>query len=376
MIYITPMKLTLQIKLLPTDEQSKSLIETFKECNQVCNKISDIAWQNKAFNQFKLHRLSYRNIKDTHRLSAQALVRCISKVADAYRLDRKKKRVFKPLGAITYDARILSYSKKVQEVSIWSVDGRLKIPFVCHNPKYLPYIKGEADLVTKKGKFYLFQTVEVPEEDVKDVEEFIGVDFGVTSIATLSDGTKFSSESLNKVRDKYFKVRRSVQRKCTKGAKKLLKRLKGRERRHASVTNHTIAKQIVEKAKSLNMGIAIEDLTHIRERTTVRKSQRRRHHAWAFAQLRSFLGYKAKLAGIPFVVVDPKYTSKTCSVCKHIGNRNGTHFSCPNCGNISDADVNASKNIAQLGALCKQPRKDASMLDFVQHIPLKAPSYL
>jgi len=367
------MKLTLQIKLLPDDTQSKSLIETIKECNKVCNIISDIAWQNKTFNQFKLHNLVYHSIKKSSKLSAQALVRCISKVADSYKLDKKKKRIFNPLGAITYDARILSYNIEKRIVSIWSIDGRLKIPFICHNPKYLPYIKGEADLVYKKDKFYLFQTVEVPEEDVKDVEEFIGVDFGITDIATLSDGTKFSSEQLNKIRDKYFKVRRSVQRKGTKGSRKLLKRLKGREQRFATITNHTISKRIVEKAKAEGKGITIEDLTHIRERTTVRKAQRRKHHSWAFRQLRFFLEYKARLAGIPLVVVDPNYTSQICSVCKTIGNRNGKHFSCPSCGNIIDADVNAAKNIAQLGALCgKQPRKDVNMLNFVSHIPPKA----
>lgn len=370
------MKLTLQIKLLPVKEQEKSLLDTFKECNKACNEISDVAWENKTFNQFKLHYLVYRKIKDTSRLTAQALVRCISKVSDSYKLNRKAKRKFKPLGAITYDTRILSYGKKFQEISIWSVGGRLKIPFVCHNPKYLPYIKGEADLVTKKGKFYLFQTVEVPEEHVKDIEEFIGCDFGIIAIATLSDGTSFGSEKLNKVRDKYFKVRKSVQTKDTRGSKKLLKRLKGREQRFATITNHTIAKQVVEKAKSLNKGIAIEDLSHIRERTTVRKAQRRKHHSWAFAQLRSFLEYKAKLAGIPFVVVNPKYTSKICNTCKTIGNRNGKHFSCPSCGNATDADVNAAKNIAQLGLFCKPDRKDMSMLNLISHIPLKASSNL
>ncbi len=60
-----------------------------------------------------------------------------------------------------------------------------KIDFVCHNPAYLPYIKGEADLVYKKGKFYLFQTVDVPEEDVEDVEEFIGVDMGLLELQHL-----------------------------------------------------------------------------------------------------------------------------------------------------------------------------------------------
>jgi putative transposase len=349
------MKLVLQVKLLPTDEQAKSLISTIQSCNKTCNDISNVAWNAGVFNQFKLHHLVYRRIKDSSNLSAQALVRCISKVADAYKLDRKSKRRFRPLGAITYDVRILAF--KADSVSIWSVDGRLKIPFVCHNTKYLPYIKGEADLIFNKGKLYLFQTVEVVEDDVHDIEGFIGVDFGVTDIATLSDGTTFSSDTLNKVRDKYFKTRRSVQSKGTVGSRKLLKRLKGREQRFATITNHTIAKQVVEKAKSLNLGIAIEDLTHIRERTKVRKTQRRKHHSWAFAQLRSFLTYKSKLLGIPLQVVNPAYTSQTCSVCHAIGKRCGKVFTCKYCGNIMDADVNAARNIAQLGLTVNQPEK-------------------
>ena len=356
------MKLTLQIKLLPTEKQTNTLIKTIQECNKVCNQISQIAFEQKTFNQYKLHHLTYHKIKNSSNLSAQALIRCISKVADAYKLDKRKKRIFKPLGAITYDVRILSYKEK--SVSIWSIDGRLKICFVCHNSKYLPYIKGEADLIYKKGKFFLFQTVEIPEEDVKDVEEFIGVDFGIIDIATLSDGTKFSSDNLNQVRDKYFKTRKSLQSKGTRGSRKCLKRLKGRERRFASITNHTIAKRIVEKAKTLLKGIAIEDLTYIRERTTVRKKQRRKHHAWAFAQLRFFLEYKAKLLGIPFKVINPKFTSQICNACGKIGNRNGKVFKCPSCSNIADADVNAAKNIAQLGLSVTQPEK-LNVLNFV-----------
>ena len=145
------MKLTLQIKLLPTEEQSKSLLITLRESNGACNKISEVAWEKKVFNQFKLHHIVYHSMKKSSRLSAQMLVRCISKVIDAYKLDRKKKRSFKLLGAIIYDPRILSY--KDMTVSLWSVDGRLRIPFLCHNPKYLPYVKGETDLVHKKGKF-------------------------------------------------------------------------------------------------------------------------------------------------------------------------------------------------------------------------------
>jgi IS605 OrfB family transposase len=361
------MKLTLQIKLIPESNQDKSLIATIKKCNEACNSISDIAWKAEIFNQYKLQRIVYRNIKNTFCLTAQAVVRCISKVSDSYKLNKKTKIIFKPLGAVTYDSRILSYCIDKRTVSVWSVDGRLKIPFVCHNQKYLPYIKGEADLVAKNGKFYLFQTVEIPEDNILNLEEFIGVDFGVTDIATLSDGTNFNSETLNKVRDKYFKVRRSVQRKGTNGSKKLLKRLKGKEHRHATITNHTISRHIVEKALAENKGIAIEDLTHIRERTTVRKAQRRKHHSWSFAQLRSFLEYKAKLKGVPLAVVNPRYTSQTCNSCKRIGKRKGKHFNCTSCGNVADADVNAAKNIAQLGASVNRPEK-MNMVSPVFHV--------
>lgn len=343
------MKLTLKIKLLPADEQGKALLKTIKEANSCCNAISKIAWEKKVFNQFKIHHEVYHSLKATLNLSAQVLVRCISKVCDAYKLDKKTKRTFKPLGAITYDSRILTY-KTDSIVSIWSVGGRLKMPFVCHNQKYLPYIKGEADLVFNKGKYYLFQTVDIPDVDIKDVEDFIGVDFGLVSIATLSNGKEFNSKPLQEYREKRQKVRSSVQNKCTRSSKKLLKRLSGRERTTASIINHTIAKQIVSIAKEENNGIALEDLKGIRFSSLKKgKKFRTRVGKWSFNQLRQYISYKATLAGIPVVLVEPRYTSKTCSQCHHVGNRKGKIFECDNCGNNMDADINASKNIATLG---------------------------
>ena len=342
------MKLTLKIKLLPSKEQADLLLKTIKEANAVCNTISEIAWEKKVFNQFKIHNEVYHTLKGSSNLSAQVLVRCVSKVADAYKLDKKTKRTFRPLGSITYDSRILSY--KGDTVSIWSVGGRLKMPFVCHNPNYLPYIKGEADLLYRKGKFYLFQTVDVVEDDVKDVEEFIGVDFGLTDIAVTSDGTKHSAEWLNQYREKRQKVRSSIQSKGTRNSRKLLKRLSGKERTTATIINHTIAKSIVKSAKEQGKGIAIEDLTNIRFTSKRRnKKFRTKLGRWSFGQLRSFLTYKAALNGVKLVVVEPAYTSKTCSVCHHIGDRNNKSFKCNNCGNNMDADVNASLNIATLG---------------------------
>ena len=355
------MKLTLKIKLLPTDEQVNLLLETMKEANAVCNAISDIAWQEKIFNNFKLHHRVYHAYKATFQLSSQMLIRQIAKVADAYKLDKKTKRAFKPLGSIAYDSRIMTYNPN-NVVSLWCIGGRQKIDFVCHNLDYIPYIKGEANLVYKKGKFYLFQTVDVPEEDVEDVEEFIGVDMGLLEIASLSNGKNFSSKKLNDYREKRQKVRSSLQSKGTKGSKKVLKRLSGKERTTSTIINHTISKQIVQLAKSEGKGIAIEDLKGIMFSASKKgKKFRTRVGKWSFSQLRSFLTYKCLLNGVKLVVVPPAYTSKTCSNCFHIGNRQGKKFTCNNCNSVFDADENAAKNIALMGASVNSPEKPSML---------------
>ncbi len=365
------MKLTLQIKLLTTQEQFAALKNTMKEANTACNSISNIAFGKKLYNQFKLHKEVYHPIKSSFNLSAQMVVRCISKVTDAYKLDKMVKREFRLLGAITYDARILSYVK--DGLSMWTVGGRLKIPFVCHNQNYLPYVKGEADLVLKKGKFYLFQTVEVPEEEIKDIEGFIGCDFGLVDICTLSNGKAFNSKQLQDHREKRQKVRSSIQRKGTRSAKRLLKRLSGRERTFGTITNHTISKQIVQLAKSEGKGIAIEDLKGIRFSANKKgKKFRTRVGKWSFNQLRQFLTYKALLNGVKLVSVPPNYTSKTCSNCFHTGNRQGKKFTCNNCNSAFDADHNGAKNIALLGASVDKPEGESLMYCKVPHLIPKA----
>lgn len=343
---------------MPTDEQADLLLATIKEANTICNAISDVAWQKRIFNNFKLHHEVYHTYKHTFKLSSQVLIRCIGKVADAYKVDKKVKREFKPLGSISYDSRIMTY-KPNNIVSIWAIGGRIKIPFVCHNPNYLPYVKGEADLVFKKGKFYLFQTVDIPDAEIDDIEEFIGVDFGLTDIAVTSDNKKHSAEWLNKYREKRQRIRSSVQSKGTNSCKRLLKRLSGREKNTATIINHTIAKSIVKSAKEQGKGISIEDLTNIRFTSKNRnKAFRTKLGKWNFSQLRSFLTYKSLLNGVKIIAVEPRYTSQTCNECKHIGKRTNKVFECTNKNckvDKIDADFNASKNISLLGASVNKP---------------------
>src|SRR5215475_13271133 len=113
------MNLIAQLKLVPTPEQADLLKRTLEQTNAACNAISAYAWDNQVFNQFALHKALYYDLRAQFSLSAQVTVRCLGKVADAYKTERNTRCTFQPQGAIAYDSRILSYRQETETVSIW-----------------------------------------------------------------------------------------------------------------------------------------------------------------------------------------------------------------------------------------------------------------
>lgn len=217
--------------------------------------------------------------------------------------------------------------------------------------------KGQCDLVLRKdGKWFLIVTVDVPEETPIPVTDFIGVDLGLASIATDSDGNQHSGKPIDDVRRKHNLQRKRLGKRNTKGAKKKLKRIAGKEARFRKETNHVIAKTIVASAKGTNRGIGLEDLKDIRARITARGGEaKNRLGGWAFGQLGAFIGYKARLAGVPVVSIDPRNTSRTCSDCGHCeksNRRSQSEFLCRSCSMSMNADQNAALNI-RVRALAK-----------------------
>ena len=109
MYHIFVVKLIAQVKLNPTKAQAKLLKQTIEQANATCDAISKLAFHSQTFGQYAIHQAYYAQIRESSGLSAQIVVRCIAKVADAYKLDKKTQRKFKPLGAIAYDDRILTW---------------------------------------------------------------------------------------------------------------------------------------------------------------------------------------------------------------------------------------------------------------------------
>ena len=262
------------------------------------------------------------------------VVRCIAKVSDSYRADRTTLHVFRKWAAQPYDDRIFSF-KEGDQVSLWTLPGRMKIPFVCgeHQRKYLRFRKGEVDLVFHKHsqKWFINLVCDIPEQEPEFSEKVLGVDFGIVHIATDSEGEVFSGTPIENKRLWYQERRKRLQKKKTKASKRRLKKTSGKQHRFQTWVNHTISRQLVSKAKRTRSGIAVEDLSGIRDGVTARKSQRNRLHNGSFGQLRSFVSYKSRRKGVALFVVDPRNTSRTCPECGCVDKKNRQswdQFSC------------------------------------------------
>lgn len=349
-----------------------ALAATLRACNRAANAASEVAFAKDLKRRNVLQDAVYHRIKADFDLGAQAAVRTVKKVCDAYATlkaniragncgpegsKRRAKAESKPIrfretSAQPYDDRILTWNLDARTVSIWTVSGRLKgIPFV-GSPQALKLLqqrKGESDLVMRDGMFFLIATIDIPEPEVYEPKGFLGVDLGIVNIATTSDGRIMSGRQVNRYRRRRRELRSKVQKKRTKSAARVMKRNRRREARYATQRNHIIAKKLVATAERTSRGIGLEDLTGIRQRVTARKDQRARLHSWAFAQLGAFVEYKARRAGVPVVHVDPRNTSRQCSECRHTHRSNRVtqaRFACKSCGTILHADHNGSRNIA------------------------------
>ena len=376
-------KHVVKVRALPTRGEATALTETLRTSNAAASWLSAQMHAARVFRKIGAQRHFYTELRERFGLAAQPAIRVIGKVADAYTAlrfniaagnygppgsDRRRRIerspiVFRPAAAQSFDTRCLSWrfaddiGSRAMTVSIWTVSGRLKSIRIIANPEQLQLLHtqaiGETDLIFRDCKWFLHATVEVPETPLSQpTNGFLGVDMGIVNVATTSSGESAFGARLNRYRKRQVRLRQRLQAKKTSSARRLLKKRRRKEARFIADVNHQISKRIVAEAERTGRGIAVEKLTGIRDRVRLRKPQRATLHSWAFAQLGSFLAYKAKRAGVEFVHVDPAYTSQTCSACGWVDKRNRrcqAVFECGRCRFVGHADHNAAINIASRG---------------------------
>ena len=210
---------------------------------------------------------------------------------------------------------------------------------------------GGADLVWRAGVYYLHvtQTRDVAAEHESEGGT-LGVDLGIVNLATDSEGEHCTGAMVHSARTRYQLRRQRLPQVGTRSAKRRLRQRSRREARFQKDVNHSISTKLVAKAAVSRTASALDNLSGIRDRVTVRREHRYERHSWAFFQLRQDSAYKAAQVGVPVYRVDPRHTSRTCSVCGHCEKANRKSqaiFLCQRCGFTLHADRNAAINISR-----------------------------
>jgi IS605 OrfB family transposase len=357
-------------------EQVAKIEATLQSFADACNYINEVV-EPKITHNVTIQNQVYSEVRERFGLASNLAIRAINRVSanrkTAKRTGKPVKK-FLPTSA-DYDARIFSFREKDWSVSLTLVGGRERFLVDVgsyQKGKLSGFVPTSATLVKhQNGTYSVNIQVKNDAPSPQKSQGVIGVDLGRRDVAVTSEGESFSGQQITEIRDRYSRVRASLQNIASEGtrstrrrARQILQRLSGREKRFQSWVNHNVSKYIVGKADLSEYSIAIEDLTGIRARTNEQlrnKVERRRSNSWAFFQLRMFLDYKALGAGIEVIKVNPAYTSQTCHKCLHIhpvkgkSYRNGKTFSCGNCNWKGDADFNGANVIRLLGASVNSP---------------------
>jgi putative transposase len=378
---------TVRIQLHPDLEQTKALDETIAQFTQAFNQVCAYGWQHQEKNGVRLHHETYRDTKVScpglvSDLLIQARVKATEALTSAFtwkkkheasstkKVERAKKKgypipTFKPVKCPQsevcpprYNIHTYTLDWKKQFVRLSTVTGKMSIPFtVPHfSAKYQGHKIATADLISHHGKYWLHVVVNVPEPDIPVSDEVIGVDLGLNRPAVTSKRQFLGNGRWKEIDRRYFRLRRKLQSKGSKSAKRHLKKLSKRQARFRRDCDHVLSKRIVQNTPH-GATIVLENLKNIRENSKIGRgkqdknvSTKRRLHAWTFAQFYDFISYKAAECGIQVVKVDPRHTSQQCSRCghQHRSNRQSQSlFLCKNCGYCLNADLNAALNIRQ-----------------------------
>ena len=368
------MYLTLKLKLIANSQAHKSLVDTIVRFTESFNRVCQYGWEQPRINGVELHKATYYNEREKTALPAQLTVSARMKATEAllstktklkqidkrnqWRISKglKPKKINCPqskMCPIRYDNRSSTINLKNGVATLASLDGRQKISLLIsdYHRQRIGYSVKSADLcIDRKHQMFLHVVIEVPDVVTQNDVGIVGIDLGVNRPAVTSENKFFGFKRWKAIVQRYDVLRIALQAKGTKSAKRHLKKIGRRLNRFRTDCDHVLSKRIVTSVKP-GTTIVLEDLTHIRDRVRIRKSQdeqRRRFHAWSFNRLQFFLEYKSKIYGTKVEYTDPRYTSQKCSRCGHIDKKNRitqSWFVCKKCGFQHNADLNAAKTI-------------------------------
>jgi len=359
------MRLTYKYRLFPAKKHETILDKTLEECRWLYNhflKERKISWEkNKKSLNYHSQAVSIPKLKkqrpSLNSIYSQVLQNVAIRVDLAFKaFFRRVKSGEKPgyprfRGQGRYDSFCYPQTgfKIIKNKLNLSKVGSIEIKI--HRP-----IKGIIKNLTirkQRDKWYACFSCEVKSKPLKESKHAIGIDMGLETFATFSNGQKIENPRFFKTDQKALA---RAQRKLSKQKKGSLERKKAKKivaRIHERISNrrnnfcHQEARKIINRFGI----ICIEDLSINQMQRDNFRSINRSIDDVAWGQFAQYLSYKAEYAGRQLIRVNPAYTSQTCSRC---GQRQKLKLServyhCNSCGFSLDRDINASLNILRLG---------------------------
>jgi len=360
------MRKMFQYRIYPTKKQLHRLNETLEECRWLYNHLLEkrketyeqtgkglsLYQQQATFSILKAERPSLdtvhsqvlQNVAVRVDLAFKAFFRRLREHAEESGYPRFKGKgrydsfTFPQSGfSITHDNQVCL-----------SKIGRMKM--IYHRP-----MKGKVKTCTIRrsstGKWYVSFSVECEPERLPDRPEHVGIDVGLKTFATLSDGREIANPRFFRKEEKALARVQRKHAKLAKGTSERRKHRKAVARVHERIAFRRDNFTHQESRKIINAYgvIAVEDL-HVKRMTHNHCLAKSIHDA-SWSEFFSKLSCKAEEAGRRCVVVNPAYTSQDCSRCHHrqVMPLSERTYHCPCCLLSLDRDLNAAKNILAVG---------------------------
>lgn len=384
---------TIKLRIYVTPEQEMLFRQMTEQYRQACNFVSQYIFDNQFNMAYQsLNKKLYSDLRKLFGLKSQLAQSSIKTAISRYmtikqqlfqnpyrykdengnwqRITKTLEWLWKPVlfrrpQADLVRNRDYSFVDDGQVLSINTLGKRTKCTFEGeHFSEYLDgsYDLGTAKLVELKGLWYLHIPVTKIVEDFQNehVRHVVGIDRGLRFLTVSYDEqgkTEFvSGRKIATKRHKFQEVRKQLQSKGTKAAKRRLKAISGRENRWMSDMNHQISKTLVQKYGKDTLFV-LEDLTGVSfEENNLSQNAKRNYdlRSWAFYQLEQFLTYKAHENRSEVLKVSARYTSQRCPKCGTIHKGSRDHhkhlYSCQ-CGYKSNDDRIGAMNIQLLGTM-------------------------
>jgi putative transposase len=363
---------TFKYKLIPTPTQERELGRVLGMCRWLYNTALEqrvIAWQRARVTLSRFQQEAelkeiraafpeYAEMPDYAAMHSHVLQDVLARLDKTYQAFFRRLKAGEQAGFPRYQGRDRYHSFTYQEVGngatldngflVLSKIGRIAVRWsrpLEGTPKTVT-IRREAD-----GWYVCFSCADVPIQPLPVTGQQTGIDLGIESFATLSDGAHIFSPGWY----------RKAERKLKTAQRRVSRRKKGSHRRRKAVNLLAKAHQQVKRQRQdfhhkTALALVRTNDTIYHEELQTANMLRNQHLAKSIADagwaaFLSILAFKAEYAGKRAVAVPPAYTSQTCSGCGVLV-ANGLSVrwhACPECGTSLHRDHNAARNRERLG---------------------------